>query len=335
MRKYTIIELFAGAGGMALGFKKAGFKHLSMVEVDKWAVKTLNKNFKLDLEPNDITNISDFNKDLNINENIDVVAGGFPCQSFSYAGKRKGIDDTRGTLFYDFARAVRDLKPKVFVAENVQGLVKHDEGRTLKVIIETFENEGYDVTWKLLNSNDHGVPQKRKRIFIIGLRKDINIGGYEFTFPKEKKYKPVLRDVLMNVPDSDGVKYNDYKYNVMKLVPPGGCWRDLPDDVARDYMKKSYYLGGGKTGMARRLSMDEPSLTLTTSPSQNQTERCHPIETRPLNIREYARIQTFPDNFIFEGSIANQYKQIGNAVPVNLAKEVAKKVKELLDNEIY
>ncbi len=328
------VELFAGAGGLALGFQQAGFKHLGLVENDKYASETLKKNFKNNVYMLDVTEVKNFKKELNINkEDIDVLSGGFPCQSFSYAGMRKGIEDTRGTLFYDMARAIKDLNPKVIVGENVQGLVSHDNGTTLSTITKTFENLGYYITYKVLNSNDYGVAQKRKRIFIIGIRNDVYKTKGEFKFPKERAYKPVLRDVLLDVPDSKGTLYNDYKKYIMDQVPPGGCWRDLPDDIAREYMKKSYFLGGGKTGMARRLSMDEPSLTLTTSPSQKQTERCHPIETRPFTIREYARIQSFPDDWEFQGSISNQYKQIGNAVPVNLAKEVALSIKKYLSKE--
>ncbi len=130
---------------------------------------------------------------------------------------------------------------------------------------------------------------------------------------------------------SNGASYPLKKQKVLELVPPGGDWRDLPDDVARDYMGGSWYLGGGKTGMARRLSLEEPSLTLTCSPCQKQTERCHPLFTRPLSIREYARIQTFPDNWMFKGTLSDQYKQIGNAVPVNLAWAVGRAIIRMLN----
>jgi DNA (cytosine-5)-methyltransferase 1 len=135
-----------------------------------------------------------------------------------------------------------------------------------------------------------------------------------------------------DVPLSDGQKYPERKSEILEKVPEGGYWRDLPDDLQREYMMKSYFLGGGKTGMARRLAWDEPSLTLTCSPAQKQTERCHPSETRPLTVREYARVQTFPDNWEFCGSTSSQYKQIGNAVPVNLAHAVARSLIRLLND---
>lgn len=134
------------------------------------------------------------------------------------------------------------------------------------------------------------------------------------------------------MPKSEGQSYPEKKRKVLELVPEGGDWRDLPEEVAKEYMGKSYYLGGGKTGMARRLSMDEPSLTLTCAPAQKQTERCHPTETRPLTVREYARIQTFPDTWTFAGNLTQQYKQIGNAVPVNLAWAVGRALVRLLNS---
>ena len=134
------------------------------------------------------------------------------------------------------------------------------------------------------------------------------------------------------MPVSDGQRYTEKKYQIMALVPEGGCWRDLPEDIKKSYMGASYWLSGGKTGMARRLSWDEPSLTLTCNPAQKQTERCHPLETRPLTVREYARIQSFPDTWDFHGSVAVQYKQIGNAVPVNLGYHIGRCVIAMLNN---
>lgn len=319
-KEYTVLELFAGAGGLALGLEQAGFEDVGLIEIDKYASATLRKN-----RPNwnvieeDITKINDVYEYIGKDTNVDVVSGGFPCQTFSYAGKRLGLEDTRGTLFYDYARILKQTKPKMFIVENVRGLVTHDHGRTLKTIIDVFEQIGYSTTYRVLNAWDYGVAQKRQRMILVGVRNDLNI---TYEFPKPHEYKPVLKDVLKNVPDSEGQKFSDKKAEVMKLVPAGGYWRDLPDDVAREYMGVSYFSGGGRTGMARRISWDEPSLTLTTSPSQKQTERAHPDENRPFKTREYARIQSFPDNWEFSGSVNQIYKQIGNAVAVNFAKEI-------------
>src|SRR5690606_6205626 len=191
---------------------------------------------------------------------------------------------------------------------------------------------------RILKAIFYNVPQKRERLILVGVRKDIDV---EFIYPKPYKKIYNLKDALKagelfptDVPDSVGAKYPESKKHVLEQVPPGGYWRDLPLDIQKEYMKKSFYLGGGKTGMARRISWEEPSLTLTCSPAQKQTERCHPDETRPFTVREYARIQTFPDDWEFVGSLSNQYKQIGNAVPVNLAKELGYAIVEFL-NKIY
>lgn len=305
----TVLELFAGAGGLALGLNQAGLEPIGLIEVDKDCCNTLKKN-----KPNwnviheDIHNI-DF-KDFE----PDVITGGFPCQAFSYAGKKLGFEDTRGTLFYEFARSIKKTKPLMFMAENVRGLISHDEGRTLETILSVFKDLGYNVQYKLINTLNYSVPQKRQRIIIIG-----TLPGINFEYPSKDKEIKVLRDALKNVPESKGLQYSDNKKRVLEMVPPGGYWRDLPVEIQKEYMGKSFYSSGGRTGMARRISWDEPSLTLTCSPSQKQTERCHPDETRPFTVREYARIQTFPDDWEFCGSIYSQYKQIGNAVSTRLA----------------
>ncbi|MGG6819838.1 UNVERIFIED_CONTAM: DNA cytosine methyltransferase [Staphylococcus pseudoxylosus] len=323
------IELFAGAGGLALGLEKAGFKHEALIEIDKYATQTLRENFDASkVWEADITKLKP--EELSITNSIDLISGGAPCQSFSYAGLRKGIEDARGTLFYDYAKFIKYYNPKMFVFENVRGIINHDNGNTLKTILKIFSELDYHVDWQLLKAINYEVAQKRERIFIVGIRNDIYQNNNNFVFPEPIKKKLVLRDVLQNVPESEGAKYPEYKKEVLDLVPPGGYWRDLPDEIAKEYMGKSYYLGGGKTGMARRISWDEPSLTLTTSPAQKQTERCHPDETRPFTVREYARIQSFPDDFTFLGSMNNKYKQIGNAVPVNLAYHVGRSIFDYL-----
>jgi len=326
MSKYSVVELFAGAGGLALGLEQAGFETKALLEIDKWACETLKKNRpNWNIIQEDITKISQIGikQYLEENEEIDLLSGGYPCQSFSYAGNRLGIDDTRGTLFYDYALILDELKPKMFFAENVKGLVTHDKGRTFQTMIKVFEDAGYDVVYKVLNALDYGVAQKRQRVIIIGIRKDIKeIINEDFEFPKPYKKKLTLKDILKDVPPSSCSTYNEKKKEVLKYVSPGGCWRDLPDKIAKEYMKSTYYMEGGRTGIARRLSWDEPGLTVLCSPSQKQTERCHPDELRPFSIKENARIQSFPDEWNFYGSLSQQYKQIGNAVPVNLAKEV-------------
>lgn len=322
----TEIELFAGAGGLALGLEEAGIKGLEFVEFDHDACNTLRTNRpKWNIIEDDIHNV-DFTR---YSGKIDIVTGGFPCQAFSYAGKKLGFEDTRGTLFHEFARCVKEVNPKMFLAENVKGLLSHDKGRTFSTIINVFEGLGYTLQYKVLNACFYGVGQKRERVVIIGIRNDLT-DKIKFNYPVPDKEWTTLRTALKDCPESEGESYSENKKKVMELVPAGGCWVDLPSDIAKAYMKKSYYSGGGRRGMARRIAWDEPCLTLTTSPSQKQTERCHPDETRPFTVREYARIQSFPDTWEFAGKMSNKYKQIGNAVPVEMARRIGVQIVKTL-----
>ncbi|MEG1672824.1 MAG: DNA (cytosine-5-)-methyltransferase [Alistipes sp.] len=336
LRPYTSIELFAGAGGLALGLEKAGFTHILLNENDHNACATLRANRpNWQIVEQDIREI-DFTAYRN---QIDFISGGFPCQSFSFAGRQGGFKDTRGTLFFELARAIKEIQPKVFLGENVKGLMTHDQGKTLQTIKNTIQELGYTlIDPKILKAIKYQVPQKRERLLLIGIRNDL-MENVVFHWPSPYHRVMTLKDAFFkgelfntDVPPSEGQKYPPQKEKVLKQVPMGGDWRNLPLDVQKEYMGGSFALGGGKTGMARRLSLDEPSLTLTCAPAQKQTERCHPIETRPLTVREYARIQTFPDNWTFSGSISSKYKQIGNAVPVNLAYAVGRSLIRLLND---
>lgn len=336
-RTFTTIELFAGAGGLALGVERAGFKTIGLVEIDKDASDTLRKNRpEWRVINDDIANVSclDLQDYFGIaKDELDLLSGGAPCQSFSYAGKRLGLEDARGTLFYHYAKFLEQLQPKMFLFENVKGLLTHDKGRTYKTITDIFESTGYVIQKKVLNAWDYGVAQKRERLITIGIRKDL-VGKIHFDFPKPHEYKPVLKDVLLDCPESQGTPYSEYKRKIFELVPPGGYWRDIPEDIAKEYMKSCWYMEGGRTGILRRLSLDEPSLAVLTSPSQKQTDRCHPLEARPFTIRENARCQSFPDEWEFCGGISSQYKQVGNAVPVNLAYDIALQIKKALEDSI-
>ena len=323
---YSVIELFAGAGGMALGFENAGLNHILLNEIDKDACNTLRNNFPqgTNIIHDDVKNL-DFPK---YKGSVDVVQAGFPCQAFSYAGKSMGFEDTRGTLFFEFARCIKETNPKIAIGENVRGLLKHDNGKTLSTMLKTLDELGYNVKYKLLKAQYLDVPQKRERLIILAIRKDLDI---PFIFPEEQSYFITVGEALENCPVSIGQKYPEKKAKVLEMVPQGGYWRDLPLEIQKEYMQASFFHTGGRTGIARRLSLKEPSLTLTCSPAQKQTERCHPAETRPLNVREYARIQTFPDSWQFSGAMTSQYKQIGNAVPVNLGYHVGMCVVSMLN----
>ncbi len=336
MRKYTSVELFAGAGGLALGLEEAGFSHLGLVEVDQAAANTLKVN-----RPNwhvfceDVALVAQ--QDLETlfsckRGTLDLLSGGAPCQSFSYAGKRLGLQDVRGTMFYHYATFLDKLQPKMFLFENVKGLLRHDGGKTLQTIMDIFEDEGYTTVYQVLNAWHYNVPQKRERLIMVGIRNDL-LEKTSFQFPQVQEGKPLIRDIQLDVqPDATQcARYSQAKEAVFSLVPPGGYWRDIDPVIAQAYMKTCWTMGGGRTGILRRLSLDEPALTVLTSPGMKQTDRCHPLEVRPFSYRENARIQTFPDAWEFSGKLSQKYKQIGNAVPVNLAKAIGKALIQTLE----
>jgi len=332
---YTSIELFAWCWWLALWMELAGFRHLLVNDFDKYCIQTLNKN-----RPQwnnvlwDIAEI-DFSP---YNWKVDLLTWWYPCQAFSYAWKQAWLNDKRWILFLEFARAIKEIQPKVFMAENVAWLISHNNWETLNTMLKVFWDLWYTVIPpKLLKAIHYKVPQKRQRVFIVWIRNDV-YKPWIFERPKPEGKIYTIKDVLKkwalyncDVPESPWQKYPQRKKEILDLIPQWGYWRDLPLELQKEYMQASFYLWWWKTGMARRISWDEPCLTLTCSPAQKQTERCHPDETRPFQIREYARIQTFPDEWIFEWPVSQQYKQIGNAVPVNLWYAMTSAIKKMLD----
>ena len=272
----------------------------------------------------------------------DILIGGMPCQSFSHAGLRKGLDDDRGQLLLEFAELIKVVNPKMFLVENVKGLITHNHGKTLATVVDTLSLNGkYSIDYRVLNAAYYEVPQKRERIFIVGIHCDLkekmeseldDMGV--FLFPNACTNEPMAcRDALMTPikkEEKRGVEYSEYKRSFFSYIPQGGCWIHLPDELQKKYMGASYYATGGRRGILHRLSLDKPCVTLLCNPQSKQSERCHPLEDRPLNIREYARIQTFPDDYLFMGSIQSQYKQIGNAVPIQLAYHIACSLRSFL-----
>lgn len=320
----TTLELFAGGGGTALGLENAGFDNIFLNEFDHHACETLRKNRpEWNVVEGDVHEIS-FEE---YRGRVSLLQGGVPCQAFSYAGKSQGFGDTRGTLFFEFARAIKEVQPDTIMMENVRGLLTHDGGKTLITMLTQLLDLGYDVAVKVLRAQFLDVAQKRERLTIIGARQDLKL---PLLFPRQEQPLLTLWDAIGDCPQSEGAQYPQRKREILDMVPAGGYWRDLPEDIQREYLKGSFHLPGGKTGMARRLAWTEPSLTLTCAPAQKQTERCHPTETRPLTVREYARIQSFPDEWQFSGPMTAQYKQIGNAVPVNMAYHVGRAILAML-----
>lgn len=327
----NLISLFSGAGGLDLGFEKAGFKIAMANEYDKGIWDTYEKNHTAPLIKGDIRNI----KESDFPDEIDGIIGGPPCQSWSEAGALRGIEDERGQLFYDYIRILKEKQPKFFLAENVSGMLANRHSEAVKNIISKFEDCGYDVTINLVNASDYGVPQDRKRVFYIGFRKDLNI---KFEFPKpttpNKEDKLTLRDAIGDL--------------VGKEVPA------LPKNKTNgklEILNHEYFTGAYSTIFMSRnrvRSWDEPAFTVQASGRQCQLHPQAPkmefIEKnrrrfvpgyeylyRRLTVRECARVQGFPDDFEFiYTDVDYGYKMIGNAVPVNLAYEIAKQINSTL-----
>lgn len=337
--KLKLISLFSGCGGMDLGFKKAGFHivYANDFDSDAQAIYSLN------LGKIDTRNILDVSGD-DIPDG-DILTAGFPCQPFSNAGSRKGVYDSRGLLYKECLRIIQRKMPKVIVFENVKGLLstKYIDGRNLSdVIIEDLSNingVGYNVVYQLVNASDYGVPQKRQRVFFVGVRKDLKI---IFTFPQKiNKEKMTLRHILnipSNVSNNIDWSLSPQAQEMIKFIPEGGSWKDVPyEHLAprfqriRDNMKKYH-----SPNFYRRFSRNEICGTITASAQPENCGIIHPVENRRFTVREVARIQTFPDNFKFltdtPRNITAMYKVIGNAVPVTLAYNIASSIVQQIFN---
>jgi DNA (cytosine-5)-methyltransferase 1 len=316
---FSIGEFCAGGGGGAIGFGKY-FQHRWLNDFDKTCCETLSINFPDSEIIHENINKLDFMEEKY--QNLPFVFIGSPCQSFSYAGKQKGLDDEKGRVLIKFLEFLEIAKPITFLIENVKGLMTHNNGETLNSLIDDMKNLNYCIKYELLDASHYNVPQKRERMFLFGSLLDD-----EFDYPEPTDEPLILRGSLDNIEDNViNVSYPKKKIDLYKKIPAGGCWKNLPIKLQKEYLGESYKSGGGKTGILARLSWDKPSYTILTTPTQKQTERCHPDEIRPLTVKESARIQTFPDDYKFAGSHNQAYKQIGNAVPVKLAEAMAKQV---------
>lgn len=357
---YSAISLFSGAMGLDLGIEAAGFKIRACLEMDNSAVATIRRNTSIPVINKDINNVS-ANEILTIaglkKEEVCLIVGGPPCQAFSTAGKQRGLSDFRGNVILQYLRIISEIKPKYFILENVRGLlsaklndvpedyyeynnIKHEKGSVLVFLTDQFKKLGYNISYALLNAANYGVPEKRERVIIIGhIGERIPIPSpthSEHGVFGTKKWV-TLREAIGDLQSSDKLRFiplrpGTEKY--MKEVKEGCNWTSLAPDVAEKAMGKAYKLSGGKTGFLRRLKYDEPSPTLVTSPVMPATLLCHPTELRPLSIEEYARIQQFPDTWVFEGNIIKIYKQIGNAVPVGLGLAIGRQIMKHIKNEI-
>lgn len=352
------ISFFAGAGGLDLGMQRAGFNIRLALELEQVYCDTLEINGHHNVKLGDIMNYNAerIREEANLNndEEIDLMFGGSPCQSFSTAGNRQAFADPRGQAMLKFTDLVNQLQPKFFLLENVRGFLsaalRHrpinqrgedfpplepDEvrGSAYEHLLERFGN--YNVSVQLVNAADYGVPQKRERVFIIGTRRDLGI-TYEFPLPTHceqgdnglLRWRP-FRDIYENleVEEHHYSNYSAERLFYMRMIPRGGGnWRDLPLEHVQDAMGGAYTSGGGKVGFYRRIKLDKPSPTLLTSPIQKSTNIGHPLEDRPLSIEEYLAIQEFPEGYQVCGTISQQYTQVGNAVPVRLAEVIGNSI---------
>lgn len=344
-----VISLFSGAMGLDLGLEQAGFKVVLAVECDAQAVATIKLN-----RP-DLTVINRRIEEVTTAEILSmaglkrgddfVVSGGPSCQSFSTAGQRRSLGDPRGGLFRHFVRVVREAQPKFFIMENVKGMLsaaithrplnergpgfpdlkpEEELGSAFRVIAQELRLLNYYIVFDVLNAANYGTPQCRERILFIGSRDGKVIQMPQPTHAEEPSGKlqqwVSLRSVIGRFRDSNppGIKLRSNDERYLRLVPEGGNWRDLPPEIQKQAMGGALDSWGGRSGFFRRLSWDRPSPALTTQPNSKATLLCHPTELRPLSLREYARIQQFPDDWKFAGSIVSTYRQIGNAVPAGL-----------------
>ena len=351
-----VISLFSGAMGLDIGLEKAGLNVVIGQDFDGSCVKTMRANGHnvlggdiREIDPRKFLELTG----LSVGEPF-LICGGPPCQPFSTAGKRLGINDPRGSLFMDFIRMIDYIRPRFFVMENVKGIMsaplKHvplaerDEndpdqrlGTVLDVILSEFDKLGYKTVYGVLDAVNYGVPQFRERFVLIGSRDNEGIFlpiPTHFQMHQDKAYQwKTVRDAIADLEFDNGecATLSEERLKFLKMVPEGGNWRDLPKDIIPIAMGGAYKSGGGKVGFYRRLSYDQPSPTVVTSPVQKATMMCHPTQDRPLSIKEYARIQQFPDGWVFIGTTAAKYRQIGNAVPVGLAEAIGKAVCAVAD----
>ena len=327
-----IVSIFSGCGGLDYGFHTVGYETVWANDFAEWACKSFAANFGDVIHYKDITTINPYT-DTSIPE-CDIVLGGFPCQDFSIIWKQPGLNGTRGGLFRHFAEFVDAKKPKAFVAENVKGLITANDGKAIDTIIKDFESiaPGYVVKPHLYNFAEYGVPQFRERVLFVGVRIDT---GFNFIHPKpshgpnaEIPYVTAgeaLRGVEQVPMNNEHINIKDKTRQVLELIPEGGNFTDIPKD-------HPLYVKGMISHVYRRIKLDEPAKTIIAA-GGGGTWGYHYPEPRPLTNRERARLQSFPDNFVFEGSITEVRRQIGNAVPPVGVQEVARRLMPLFTGE--
>jgi DNA (cytosine-5)-methyltransferase 1 len=352
VQKLKAISFFSGAMGLDLGLEKAGIEVLLACDADKRCRETIKTNKPLlpvlenilSYTPKAILETAGIQKGQ-----VDIIAGGPPCQAFSTAGGRKGFQDPRGNLFLSFLNLIEEIAPRYVVIENVRGLLSASissnlffdpsilalenydvSGGALLYVIKKLESFGYTVTFNLYNAANFGVPQIRERIVIIATQDSQKVPHLFPTHSNQTQFNlpnwVTLKEALASASDEPQlfIPFPEKRRHYYEMLKEGQYWKHLPESMQKKALGKAYYLGGGKTGFLRRLSWEKPSCTLVTHPAMPATDICHPTENRPLSVQEYKKIQQFPDSWIICGSILEQYRQIGNAVPVGLGEAIGK-----------
>ncbi len=360
--KPVALSFFSGAMGLDLGLEKAGFDVRLACESDKFCRQTITLNRPTTALLGDINDYeaSDILKaaGLTCEDDIDLMVGGPPCQAFSTAGKRKGFNDDRGNVFLKYIDLAIALQPKFLVIENVRGLLScplmhrpHDQrgesfpdlaedelkGGALNFILNKLKRANYSYSFNLYNAANYSTPQIRERVIIICSREAMQVPYLPPSHSQTgefglKKWRS-LRQAIAGIPSHTHLNFPEKRLKYYRLLQPGQNWKNLPAPLQKEAMGKSYYSGGGKTGFLRRLAWDKPSPTLLTHPAMPATDLAHPTEDRPLSIEEYIRIQEFPDDWQLAGPLLQQYKQVGNAVPVSLGHAVGQMIRTLLNDE--
>ena len=342
------LSFFSGAMGLDIGMKNGGIDALLACEFNKACRMTIAKNKP---EIGLIGDITDFTAEeilkmakIPEGRKVDVIFGGPPCQAFSTAGNRKAFDDERGNVFLKYLSIISEIKPTYVVIENVRGLLSTPfkykdieepiKGGAMMIILDKLKEIGYTVSFNLYNAAYFGAPQIRERVVIIGKLGGGKVSYLQPTHNEEGtdglKAWRTLRDAFddnlpMNV-EHHFIEFPEKRLKYYRILKEGQYWKDLPLDLQKEALGKSFYLGGGKTGFLRRLSYSRPSPTLVTNPTMPATDLAHPTEDRPLSVEEYKSIQEFPESWKVCGGILDQYKQIGNAVPVKLGEAIAKTI---------
>ncbi len=341
------LSFFSGAMGLDIGMKNGGIDALLACEFNKACRMTIAKN---NPEIGLIGDITKFSADeilkmakIPKGRKVDVIFGGPPCQAFSTAGNRKAFDDERGNVFLKYLSIISEIKPTYVVIENVRGLLsapftykdskKPIKGGAMMIILDQLNEMGYTMSFNLYNAAYFGAPQIRERVVIIGKLGEEKVSYLQPTHNEDgtnglKQWR-TLKDAFSVLPkfiEHHYIEFPEKRLKYYRLLKEGQYWKDLPLDLQKEAMGKSFYLGGGKTGFLRRLSYSKPSPTLVTNPTMPATDLAHPMEDRPLSVEEYACIQEFPQDWVVCGSILDQYKQIGNAVPIKLGEAIAKTI---------